>query len=66
MNLICEIYRISRADVLITIDKSAQRMTVAVDGAMRWRWRVSTGARGYDTPRSGSVAHFDPDNFEDR
>src|SRR5437899_3072538 len=41
------------ADVEITIDKSAQRMTVAVDGATRWRWPVSTGARGYDTP-SGS------------
>ncbi len=34
------------ADVVITIDKSAQRMTVAVDGATRWRWPVSTGAHG--------------------
>src|SRR5436189_6367467 len=45
------------ADVVITIDKSAQRMTVAVDGATRWRWPVSTGARGYDTP-SGSYTAF--------
>jgi lipoprotein-anchoring transpeptidase ErfK/SrfK len=45
-----------RADVLITIDKSAQRMTVAVDGAMRWRWPVSTGARGYDTPDGNYTA----------
>ena len=45
------------ADVVITIDKSAQRMTVAVDGATRWRWPVSTGARGYDTP-NGSYTAF--------
>ena len=45
------------AAVLITIDKSAQRMTVAVDGAVRWTWPVSTGSRGYDTP-SGSYTAF--------
>jgi lipoprotein-anchoring transpeptidase ErfK/SrfK len=45
------------ADVVITIDKGAQRMTVAVDGATRWRWPVSTGARGYDTP-NGSYTAF--------
>jgi len=45
------------ADVVIAIDKSAQRMTVAVDGAKRWTWPVSTGARGYDTP-SGSYTAF--------
>ena len=38
------------------IDKSAQRMTVAVDGESRWRF-VSTGARGYDTP-NGSYTAF--------
>jgi lipoprotein-anchoring transpeptidase ErfK/SrfK len=45
------------AGLEITIDKSAQRMTVVVDGATRWRWPVSTGARGYDTP-SGSYTAF--------
>lgn len=45
------------ADVVITIDKSAQRMTVAVDGTTRWKWPLSTGARGYDTP-SGSYTAF--------
>src|SRR5262245_43562522 len=45
------------ADVVITIDKVAQRMTVAVDGATRWRWPVSTGARRYDTP-NGSYTAF--------
>lgn len=47
----------ARADVLITIDKSAQRLTVAVDGEIRWRWPVSTGARSYDTP-NGSYTAF--------
>jgi lipoprotein-anchoring transpeptidase ErfK/SrfK len=47
----------ANAGVLITIDKSAQRMTVAVDGATRWSWPVSTGRRGYATP-SGSYTAF--------
>lgn len=47
----------AEAAVLITIDKSAQRMTVAVDGSVRWTWPVSTGRRGYDTP-SGNYRAF--------
>jgi L,D-transpeptidase catalytic domain len=38
------------ADILITIDKSSQQMSVAVDGAQRYVWPVSTGRPGYDTP----------------
>jgi len=38
------------AGVLVTVDKSAQRMTVAVDGKSRYSWPVSTGTRGYETP----------------
>jgi hypothetical protein len=38
------------ADILVTIDKSDQRMTVAVDGAVRYVWPVSTGRKGYNTP----------------
>jgi L,D-transpeptidase-like protein len=38
------------ANILITIDKSAQQMSVAVDGAQRYAWPVSTGRPGYDTP----------------
>jgi len=45
------------AAVLITINKSTQRMTVAVDGEPRWTWPVSTGQLGYDTP-SGSFTAF--------
>jgi len=40
----------AEAKVLITIDKSTQRMTVAVDGVTRWTWPVSTGRLGRATP----------------
>ena len=40
----------AHADLLIQIDKSAQRMTVTVDGKQLYDWPVSTGGRGYDTP----------------
>ena len=39
--------------ILIDIDKSAQHMTVFVDGVERFTWPVSTGKAGYSTP-SGS------------
>ena len=45
------------ADIVVTVDKSAQRMTVAVDGALRWVWPVSTGRSGYSTP-SGTYKPF--------
>jgi lipoprotein-anchoring transpeptidase ErfK/SrfK len=41
----------SWADVRVHIDKSSQRMAVSVDGASRYNWPVSTGRRGYGTPR---------------
>ncbi|ACL58539.1 L,D-transpeptidase [Methylobacterium nodulans] len=47
----------SRADVLIAIDKTNQRMTVSVDGRQRYVWPVSTGMAGYETP-SGSFRPF--------
>ena len=40
----------ARAAVLVTIDKSIQQMTVAVDGRPLYQWPVSTGKAGYDTP----------------
>jgi lipoprotein-anchoring transpeptidase ErfK/SrfK len=45
------------ANILIQIDKPTQTMTVAVDGELRYRWRVSTGATGYSTP-VGSYTAF--------
>ncbi len=47
----------TRADVLIRVDKSAQVMTVTVDGAQLYAWPVSTGQAGYDTP-SGEFKPF--------
>ena len=40
------------AEIVVTIDKSAQRMRVAVDGAGQYSWPVSTGLGG--GPPSGS------------
>src|SRR5262249_10251025 len=40
----------AEAGVVINVDKSHQRMTVSVDGAVRHSWPVSTGRAGYGTP----------------
>ena len=47
------------AEVLITVDKSTQRMTVTVDGAERYSWAVSTGLAG--GPPDGS---YRPERLE--
>jgi L,D-transpeptidase catalytic domain len=47
----------ARADLLISVDKADQQMTVVVDGVPRYIWPVSTGAAGYNTP-SGSFRPF--------
>lgn len=47
----------AHAELFISINKSTQQMTVAVDGATRYVWPVSTGAPGYDTP-SGQFKPF--------
>jgi lipoprotein-anchoring transpeptidase ErfK/SrfK len=38
------------AEVLISVNKTTQRMTVTVDGAERYSWPVSTGLADYTTP----------------
>ena len=47
----------ARANIMIIIDKSAQKMTVTVNGEDRYNWPVSTGRPGYDTP-SGDFQPF--------
>ena len=47
----------AHADLLINIDKSAQRMTVTVNGEHLYDWPVSTGGQDYDTP-SGTFKPF--------
>jgi lipoprotein-anchoring transpeptidase ErfK/SrfK len=43
--------------VLIVVNKPTQTMTVTVEGHVRYRWRVSTGATQYSTP-AGSYTPF--------
>ena len=44
-------------NLLITINKSSQKMTVSIDGEKTYTWLVSTGAPGYSTP-SGTYRPF--------
>ena len=37
-------------EIVVTVDKTLQRLTVEVDGATRYQWPVSTARRGYQTP----------------
>jgi hypothetical protein len=54
----------ARADIAIAIDKSTQQMSVAVDGAQRYTWPVSTGRPGYDTPNGTfKVNRMDANHF---
>lgn len=43
--------------LIITVNKVSQKMTVELDGDQLYKWPVSTGAPGYDTP-SGSFRPF--------
>src|SRR5450432_2345879 len=47
----------AQAKIDVTIDKSAQLMTVAVDGVERYHWPVSTGIPSRETP-NGSFRAF--------
>jgi len=49
------------AALLISIDKTAQQMSVAIDGVRRHVWPVSTGRAGYATP----VGNFQPFRMEE-
>src|SRR3569833_4142941 len=50
----------ARADIVVTVDKSAQRLTVTVDGTRRYDWPVSTARWGYRTP----VGSYRPERLE--
>ncbi len=50
------------AEVLITVNKATQRMTVSVDGKERYVWPVSTGTTEYSTP----VGTFKPSRMARR
>jgi hypothetical protein len=54
----------AQANIDIAIDKTNQQMTVAVDGAQRYTWPVSTGRPGYDTPNGTfKVNRMDANHF---
>ena len=54
----------ARADIAISIDKTTQQMSVAVDGQQRYTWPVSTGRPGYDTPNGNFKPNrMDADHF---
>src|SRR5665811_1073605 len=40
----------AEAGIVVTVDKSAQRLSVSVDGRHRYEWPVSTARIGYRTP----------------
>jgi len=40
----------AQAELVVTISKSQQRLAVVVDGEVTYRWPVSTGRRGFETP----------------
>ncbi|MEP7031626.1 MAG: L,D-transpeptidase family protein [Pseudolabrys sp.] len=40
----------AQAEVLVNVSKSQQRLSVTINGTEAYRWPVSTGRRGYDTP----------------
>jgi lipoprotein-anchoring transpeptidase ErfK/SrfK len=56
---ICATAAPAAAEVLITVDKSTQQLTVSVDGWQRYTWPVSTGLHG--GPPSGT---FRPERLE--
>jgi hypothetical protein len=40
----------AEAGIVVTVDKTAQRLSVSVDGFPRYEWPVSTARWGYRTP----------------
>jgi lipoprotein-anchoring transpeptidase ErfK/SrfK len=54
----------AQANILISIDKGSQQMTVSVNGQPSYRWPVSTARSGYSTPsgtyhpQSLEASHF--------
>lgn len=49
-----------QAELLVNVSKSQQRLAVVIDGTEVYRWPISTGVRGHDTP----VGNFRPHDLE--
>jgi lipoprotein-anchoring transpeptidase ErfK/SrfK len=50
----------ARAEIVVQIDESFQRIAVSIDGATRYNWPVSTGRNGYGTPSGTYHPHCLP------
>jgi len=48
----------ARADILVNVSKSQQKLEVIVDGAEAFRWPVSTGRVGHITPSGSFRPHM--------
>ncbi len=48
----------ARADILVNVSKSQQKLEVIVDGAEAFRWPVSTGRAGHATPTGKFTPHM--------
>ena len=47
----------AQAELLVNISKSQQRLSVTIDGTEAYRWPISSGRRGYDTPSGNFRPH---------
>ena len=47
----------AKPKLIITVNKASQKLTVELGGDTLYKWPISTGARGYDTP-SGTFKPF--------
>jgi lipoprotein-anchoring transpeptidase ErfK/SrfK len=54
------------APIVVTVTKSDQRMVVTVDGHSRFKWGVSTGMRGFDTPRGSYKVSWLDENHKSK
>jgi len=55
---------VANAEVLAKVSIASQTMNVFVDGALAYRWQVSTGRPGFETPRGSFRALWlDPEHI---
>ena len=57
----------AHADVLAKVSIAQQTMNVYVDGELTYTWAVSTGRRGFETPRGNFRAQWlDPEHLSSK
>jgi len=57
----------AQADVLAKVSIAQQTMNVYVDGELTYTWAVSTGRRGFETPRGNFRAQWlDPEHLSSK